>query len=332
MKNYYVILGVTSTAGFDEIKAAYRSLAKKYHPDKNQGNKTAEEKFKEIQEAYATLSNPEKRRRYDLKLNYGTSYTQPRRPASGPQYTGNAYSYAQQQAQYQARQQQQKYSYQYQQQQQQRKKPEAPDKSENYSIFVSVGIAVTLLYLIITYTAGTKEPVVKQLQHKIEEPVIEESAETGIPAGISKFDSPYINVFGDEVADSYSKNSLTLHNTGQSELIVCLVRNNAAKATIRNQYMDAGATFKMNNIPDGKYFLKVYYGNNWNPEKKFPVKQVIGGFSNNEHFVELDDRFTMQQEQDGSSVKYSSYEVDLNLSAVESEKNITAKEFFGEGK
>ncbi|MEW5693855.1 MAG: molecular chaperone DnaJ [Candidatus Hydrogenedentota bacterium] len=64
-KDYYQILGVAKDAPKDEIKKAYRKLAMKYHPDKNPGNKEAEEKFKEISEAYAVLADDEKRARYD---------------------------------------------------------------------------------------------------------------------------------------------------------------------------------------------------------------------------------------------------------------------------
>lgn len=64
-KDYYAILGVARNAGTEELKKAYRKLAMKYHPDRNKGDKVAEDKFKEINEAYAVLSDSEKRKQYD---------------------------------------------------------------------------------------------------------------------------------------------------------------------------------------------------------------------------------------------------------------------------
>ncbi len=70
-KDYYRILGVNKNATPEEIKKAYRKLAQKYHPDRNQGNKEYEEKFKEINEAYEVLSDSDKRSKYD---NLGASW------------------------------------------------------------------------------------------------------------------------------------------------------------------------------------------------------------------------------------------------------------------
>ena len=64
-RDYYEVLGVSKTASDSEIKSAYRKLAKKYHPDMNPGDKEAEAKFKEASEAYAILSDADKRRQYD---------------------------------------------------------------------------------------------------------------------------------------------------------------------------------------------------------------------------------------------------------------------------
>ena len=64
-RDCYDVLGIKKNATDKEIKSAYRKLAKKYHPDANPGDKRAEEKFKELSEAYDILKNPEKRKLYD---------------------------------------------------------------------------------------------------------------------------------------------------------------------------------------------------------------------------------------------------------------------------
>lgn len=74
MADYYEILGVGKSASVDDIKRAYKELALKYHPDRNNGNKEAEEKFKEINEAYQVLSDKDKRYRYDNPQNTGGSF------------------------------------------------------------------------------------------------------------------------------------------------------------------------------------------------------------------------------------------------------------------
>lgn len=74
-RDYYEVLGVSRSATLDEIKSAYRKLAMQYHPDRNPGNKEAEEKFKECAEAYEVLSDPDKRARYDRFGHQGVNAT-----------------------------------------------------------------------------------------------------------------------------------------------------------------------------------------------------------------------------------------------------------------
>ena len=87
--DYYKTLGVGKNASEDEIKKAYRKLARKYHPDANQGDKKAEERFKEISQAYDVLSDPDKRKQYDRA---GTPFGQFANAAGGAGFDPSAFS------------------------------------------------------------------------------------------------------------------------------------------------------------------------------------------------------------------------------------------------
>ncbi|MGH2506997.1 MAG: DnaJ C-terminal domain-containing protein [Ktedonobacteraceae bacterium] len=93
-KDYYKVLGLTKEATSDDVKKAFRKLARQYHPDVNPGDKKSEEKFKEINEAYEVLSDAEKRKKYDTlgpnwQEQFGPQFS--RRPTYGRTYGGQTY-------------------------------------------------------------------------------------------------------------------------------------------------------------------------------------------------------------------------------------------------
>src|SRR5437764_8814842 len=97
-KDYYAALGVKKTASADEIRKAFRKLARKYHPDVNPGDKKAEEKFKELSEANDVLSDPKKRKIYDQvgfysdNIDPATAEAYARAGGAGGGFPGGAYT------------------------------------------------------------------------------------------------------------------------------------------------------------------------------------------------------------------------------------------------
>lgn len=97
-KDYYRVLGVARNASDRDIKAAYRKLARQFHPDVNQGDPKAEERFKEVGEAYGVLSDPESRRRYDAGAWFTGGSRGPQRPGAGAGGSSGAWQEAFRQA------------------------------------------------------------------------------------------------------------------------------------------------------------------------------------------------------------------------------------------
>jgi len=311
--NYYIVLGVNNSATFEELKVAYRALAKKYHPDKNPNNKAAEDLFKLVQEAYSVLSNPEKRKKYDLKFSYASA--QKTRKAYTA-YTGNAYQYAQQEAAA-------KKYYQYKTKKESAKgaeKKEKFSKTEPFQIIASVGVAFILLIFIISYSS--EDEYDNSLYPKTKAEMREDQS---LSTKYSSFkeeeiNTPYKNYFGENVFDLQSNNSISIYNSDACEAVVCMVNKNSNKI-IRNQFMNTQRKFTFNNIPAGEFYLNVYFGKQWNDDKKITDK-IKGGFE-----TELGFRTIVSY--GSSSDEIGSYELFLAPYEWGNCKKITDKEFFG---
>ncbi|MFD0991048.1 J domain-containing protein [Mariniflexile jejuense] len=140
-------------------------------------------------------------------------------------------------------------------------------------------------------------------------------------------DSPLDKCFGKGIYSGQAY--LIFKNSNATDAIVCLVRQ-SDKKTIRNEYIRAGADFKMSRIPSGNYFIKVYYGNDWNPQK-LNFCNINGAFESNVHFSKSDNIGDMISIEN-SSYSYTTGSITLYTVANGnmSSENINESEFFQE--
>ncbi|HEY6161583.1 MAG TPA: DnaJ domain-containing protein [Bacteroidia bacterium] len=310
LRNFYQVLGVSTTASLEEINTAYRKLAKRFHPDRNPGNKHIEERFKEITEAYNTLSDEEKRSKYDLKFLYTSN-------ARSERTTYSAATKTTAQPRYKV------------------KKERPPTKSEKRSvriIFASVvGFIILVTVMIILNPEDEETSSVNRMmdEMKKEEPVMHAPDEK--PLAIHDADSPYDSIFGEGVSVDEARSTITVINSEASEVIACLVQKDPPHHTIRNEYFGPGLSYKMVGIPNGNYYLKVYFGKHWNPGKLLAGGKVKGGFDQEIGFFRSDrpkDIFAVSQHNTGDNLVYSNYEVELKKIMDDRSKKISAEEFF----
>ena len=141
-------------------------------------------------------------------------------------------------------------------------------------------------------------------------------------------DSPYDDYFGKGVYSKKLENRIKIHNGQETDVVVCLSQYNTPHHTIRNEYIRAGESFEMTNIPNGTYFIKTFYGNNWNPDT-LVFDDVKGFFEINTGFSQSNNNNDLLQiEQDEK--QYSIYEITLYPVEGGNMKSnpINASEFF----
>lgn len=273
MKNYYEVLGVPETASDEDIKRAYRALAKRWHPDKNAGNKAAEEKFKEILEAYNTLTDPLLRSQHDRKLQY-------------KHYYSGAYVFTEEK----------------QPKHRDPARPDVPEYSEAFKKWqmrrsaehikrrkrILVGmIAMFICFMGMAWVFS----YYREQQEAEEEAQLKKQAAAQIALAeqerkmhIETLDSPYDTIFGPGVYHSLSYNSITVTN-GPLAAVVCLQETQSPFRTIRNDYIEPNMSFGWKQVPDGEYFIKVYLGSDWSMTKSMADGHARGGFTKNELYL-----------------------------------------------
>lgn len=339
--NYYNLLEISETATAQEIKAAYRKMTLRYHPDKNLGNKEAEKKFRQVRIAYETLIHPEKRKQYDAVVNSKSFFHNaekektvfvrkafqaikiivPNRvvttdevfevivrtnlPTSHIQLQGLHLFHVTEPPETFKRQEfsatnapvfQIKYKLKARQTGYLAIGPASVAvkniRYESDVIFVKAkepgslpfiknnerlekiifrfgfgilfSIAALVIYNINTYG-------IKNLNGSFTH---EKTKYSSLPTGTVPY--PYFK--NTELTDSLSNNLIRIKNKPYSDAIVFLIQKNNNQI-IRHHYIKAADIFEINFIPDGKYFIKIIFGNNWNNEATIlGNKNYKGGF------------------------------------------------------
>ncbi len=361
MKNFYQILGISSNATNEEVRTAYRKLAKKFHPDINEGDKYFEERFKEIKLAYDTLSDDYLRNQYDKQLSdffqrASSAYQKPTNEHKDASHTSTTNNDTKKQNRTQSPKESEK-SQKIKKKFSEILKDFFSSKSNIFWIIIItlpivayfvnswVGvISIVGIYFCILMFFGTIDDNEKTLGGCligfIGAPVLAiyiivqifnfffsdkfslenidnissvdstaipvdsivttnadyskygiDSTETNIEeqrpityASLENGESPLTSCFGSPkfAGSAY----ITFKNSNETDAIVCLV-NYSTDKTIRNEYIKAGSDYTMKRIPSGTYFLKVYYGNDWNAEKSNFCGSK-GGFNFDESFSKSD--------------------------------------------
>lgn len=264
MADYYSILGLTKTATEIEIKAAFRRLAKVYHPDKNPNDPNAKHLFENILRAYNVLSNPHSRKRYD-NTNFATPSQTVRQHRPG-QKKQKEYSFTEEDLK------QRDYykKYYHAKKHTVNQSEKKPHYSDYKYILYATPIAVALLMLIVSLFSGepTTEILTKNVE-KINETIIP-------PVKLVNGDKPYSGYFGNlKMFDT--PHHLQINNSSNFDAVIALF-DKKTNAYLQHSYLQASYSIEFSKLPETGVYWKCMLGKNWNTNKLFADEKVSGGF------------------------------------------------------
>ncbi|CAN5223328.1 hypothetical protein BH09BAC5_BH09BAC5_01600 [soil metagenome] len=272
MKDHYQTLGVSEKATAQEIKLAYRKLAKRYHPDVNAGAIGAEEKFKEVSEAYDVLSDFHLRQAYDAKryrpLYNWADFTEEKKDPRKREYSEEDLERVRTR----------------------HKKKILANMVRRKKMLVGMVITFIIFMFASAYfenwIENKREADSKELAAKLK--AISILNDQVAKSEIESMDSPYDSLFGSAVYQNNSTNKLVIYMPF-SDAVVCAVQHDPPYKTIRNEFIHAKEGFAMPELPNGKYDIKFYVGKNWNMTKAIPDGRKMGGFTTDEQFLKVND-------------------------------------------
>ncbi|MES2133355.1 MAG: DnaJ domain-containing protein [Bacteroidota bacterium] len=273
MADYYSILGVSRTANDLEIKAAFRRLAKIYHPDKNPNNPDARHVFENVLKAYNTLIHPSSRRRYDQRG--GESHTP---QTSKTQHTKrkNQKEWTFTEEELQRRQYYEKY-YKAKQQERARHQTPPPKAHSDYKyILFATPIAVALFMLIVSMFTENPKTVPLAPKKAVTEPIQTVSKQTGTATQLPNGEKPYTGYFGG-VKTYNTPNTLGLNNQSGYDAVIVLF-DKKTNAYLQNVYVQDSYSIEFHKLPNTGVYWKVMLGKGWNENKLMAEKEAIGAF------------------------------------------------------
>jgi hypothetical protein len=316
MTDQYKILGVSRLASAEEIKMAYRALAKRFHPDLNPGNIRAEERFKEISFAYETLSDPMERKRHDYRLMYGGA------PGYAPANAQNAA----QEKEDPAREEAKRKAY----LRHKEKKMKEAILYRRRALYASVCIIILIIIGLNVPTEKTdREEHMRNFLDKNRSEFLQTETIKQASREIHTADSPYDSIFGEGIYAEFSENSLLINNILNRDVIACLVESAGPGRTIRNEFIGSGEAYKMANVPDGKYYLLLFAGRKWDPSATIIGTNIKGSFTRDTAFYQAGPgSFVMKKSYEKNLSHFSSLGIVLNDSLLYKYKQIHSTVFF----
>lgn len=301
MATYYEILGISPSAGNNEIKAAFRHLAKLYHPDKNPNGK---EHFEKILVAYEVLINHNRRKQYDLKLKYagGTHQTTAQTKAAKKKEWGFSDEELKRRQYFK-----ENYKKEYRQYQEQYGSQNAKVYNEYKYILFAAPLAVGLFLFVVNGFENDNESTSAQLG-KVKTEQLEKNE-------LNLGDDPYTNYFKDPVFDNEANKSMTIKNLSGNDAVVCFFGKE--ERFVRCCFLKDNYSAELSQLPNEDITLKMVLGKDWNDRKTFENSDAVGGFENPFGF------FSAKQE-----LKDMAFPITLDQATLKSLEVITEKDFF----